>query len=82
MTYRIAGDGSIWFPNRGKPPAVPKGFYRSKEDPFVMKPYIPECDKRSQETRKRDCCPGTFIVWYCDGQRINLVQCLKCKGIL
>jgi len=79
--FRLASDGSLSAPHRGKPPACPDGYYTDPYNPFHYLPEIQPCEHRVRVTEKSACC-GSVTHTKCTklNKSITDSACLVCKG--
>jgi len=75
-------NGTKFAPHRGKPPACPDGYIRSKGDPFVFYPLLEPCVYRSEKGIPRKCCRTNKVVTWCkrDELEITAKNCIGCDG--
>lgn len=72
-------NGDIVFPNRGRAPQEPEGYYRDKGDPFLFHPIIVTCKHRKIESSVLPC-GKVKCNWFCDykGEVVDQRICLEC----
>jgi len=80
MRLRTMSNGTKFAPHRGKPPACPDGYVRSKGDPFVFYPILEPCEYRGEKRTPQKCCRNDRVVTWCkrDDKEINAKICILC----
>lgn len=76
-------NGTRMYPKLQAPPQVPVG-YKATNDPYVMKPIIPKCDRRMVIMKHDTKCKCQVPVAFCDKKKqINpYPDCFNCKKVL
>lgn len=78
LGYRTGIDGSIWLPRRGPVPQVPTGYVKDEMNPYKFWKVIPECSKRTIETKIKTSCGCKKIIWKCGDKVITRKDCETC----
>ena len=82
MGYRVAEDGTLFLPRRGKPKGCPDGFQVDPKDKFKCLPILCECSQREVVIKKSSCCPGGNPFLQCNAidSLVTAGMCHECKG--
>lgn len=73
-------DGTIMYPNRGPPPPVPEGYERAGNDPYVLRPKIPDCSLRDEESRLLPCGKTVTYLRCSRGFQASNLDCSQCQA--
>ena len=81
MRLRTLSSGIKIAPHRGKPPACPDGYVRSKGDPYVFNPVLEPCEYRSEKRIPQKCCRNDRIIMWCKlkDKKITALNCMECQ---
>lgn len=72
-------DGTIMYAKRGPPPPVPEGYERA-DDPYVLRPKIPDCPLREADPRLLPCGKTVTYLRCQRGFQASNLDCSQCVG--
>lgn len=74
-------DGTIMYAKQGRPPPIPEGYERADNDPYVLRPKIPDCTLRQVEPRLLPCGKTVTYLRCSRGFQASSLDCSQCVAI-